>query len=169
MAQWLRPNIVSMRMPVQSLTLLSGLRIATSCGVGCSCGSYLALLWLWHRLTAPTPIRPLACKLAYATVVTIKREKKLHIKAHFSPTPFYPSFHFTHLSIFFFFQALSLSVVLYDVLICVECLPHPPPPQCLFQEDRQIFLCSLLYPAKVPGTDHGVSDSVFIVILWLRT
>ena len=30
------------------------------CGVGRVCGSNLALLWLWHRLVATAPIRPLA-------------------------------------------------------------------------------------------------------------
>ena len=55
MAQQKRIWLVSMRMQVRSLTLLSGLRgaIALSCGVvGHRHGSYWALLWLWCRLVA---------------------------------------------------------------------------------------------------------------------
>jgi len=37
-----------------------------SCGVGCKCGSDLALLWLWHRLVATAQIRPLAWEPPYA-------------------------------------------------------------------------------------------------------
>ena len=38
-----------------------------SCGVGCRCGSDSALLWLWRRLAATAPIRPLAWEPPYAT------------------------------------------------------------------------------------------------------
>ena len=37
-----------------------GSGIAVSCGVGHRRGSDPELLWLWHRLTATAPIRPLA-------------------------------------------------------------------------------------------------------------
>ena len=37
-----------------------------SCGVGCRCGSDLALLWLWRRPAATAPIRPLAWEPPYA-------------------------------------------------------------------------------------------------------
>ena len=37
--------------------------VAMSCGVGHRHGSDLALLWLWHRLVATVPIRPLAWEL----------------------------------------------------------------------------------------------------------
>ena len=46
-----------------------------SCGVGCRRGSDPALLWLWHRLAATGPIRPLAWELPYAAGVTLKRQK----------------------------------------------------------------------------------------------
>ena len=49
-----------MRLWVRPLALLSGLRIAMSCGVGRRRGSDPALLWLWRRLAATAPIRPLA-------------------------------------------------------------------------------------------------------------
>ena len=53
--------------------------VAVSCGVGCRCGSDWALLWLWHRLAAAAPIRPLAWAPPYATGVgpqKTKRKKK---------------------------------------------------------------------------------------------
>ena len=59
-----------MRLWVQSLALLSGLRIqrAMSSGIGRRGGSDLALLllWLWCRLAATAPIRPLAWEPPYA-------------------------------------------------------------------------------------------------------
>ena len=50
-----------------------------SCGVGCRLGSDLALLWLWRRLAATAPIRPLAWEPPYATGVAqeiAKRQNK---------------------------------------------------------------------------------------------
>ena len=35
-----------------------------------------ALLWMWCRLAAAAPIRPLAWKLPYATYAALKKEKK---------------------------------------------------------------------------------------------
>ena len=55
---------------------VKGSSIAVSCGVGHRCGSDLALLWLWHRSAAATPIRPLAWKFPYATGAALKRKKK---------------------------------------------------------------------------------------------
>ena len=40
--------------------------VAMSCGVGCRCDSDPALLWLWRRLAAMAPIRPLAWEPPYA-------------------------------------------------------------------------------------------------------
>ena len=53
-AQPKRIRLGNMRLRIQSLALLSGLRsdIAVSSGVGGRCGSALALLWLWCRLAA---------------------------------------------------------------------------------------------------------------------
>ena len=50
-----------------------------SCGVGRRGGSDPALLWLWCRPEATTPIRPLAWEPPYATGVApekAKRQKK---------------------------------------------------------------------------------------------
>ena len=50
-----------------------------SCGVGRRCGSDPALLWLWRRLAATAPTRPLAWEAPYATGAAqdkAKRQKK---------------------------------------------------------------------------------------------
>ena len=46
-----------------------------SCGVGCRRGSDPKLLWLWHRLAAIAPIRPLAWEPLYAAGVVLKGQK----------------------------------------------------------------------------------------------
>ena len=46
-----------------------------SCGLGRRYSSDLALLWLWHRLAATAPIRPLAWELPYTTSAALKRQK----------------------------------------------------------------------------------------------
>ena len=43
--------------------LAKGSSIAASCSVSQTHGSDLALPWLWHRLAAAAPIRPLAWDL----------------------------------------------------------------------------------------------------------
>ena len=69
-----------MRLRVRFLALLGGLRIhrchAMSCGVGRRCGSDPALLWLWHRLAATAPIRPLAWETPYATGMAQEVEER---------------------------------------------------------------------------------------------
>ena len=48
-----------------------------SCGIGCRHGLDLALLlWLWRRLAAAAPIRPLASELPCAMSVALKKKKK---------------------------------------------------------------------------------------------
>ena len=49
--------------------------VAVSCGVGLRRGSDPALLWLWHRLVAIAPIRPLAYELPYAMGVPPPQDK----------------------------------------------------------------------------------------------
>ena len=44
-------------------------KVAVSCGVGHRCGSDLVLQWLWHRLAAIAPIRPLTWELPHAAGV----------------------------------------------------------------------------------------------------
>jgi len=53
-----------------------------SCGVGCRRGSDPALLWLWRRLVATAPIRPLAWEPPYAAVAVqeIAKRQKNKIK-----------------------------------------------------------------------------------------
>ena len=50
-----------------------------SCGLGGRCSSDPVLLWLWHRLAAVAPIRPLACKPPCAMSMALKK-KKSHSK-----------------------------------------------------------------------------------------
>ena len=47
-----------------------------SCGIGQRCGSDLALMRVWRRPAAITPIRPLAWETPYAMGVALKRKKK---------------------------------------------------------------------------------------------
>ena len=47
-----------------------------SCGVGRRRGSDLALLWLWCRLAATAPIRPLAWEPPYAVAAAQEIAKK---------------------------------------------------------------------------------------------
>jgi len=46
-----------------------------SCGVGGRRGSDPVLLWLWHRLVATAPIRPLAWEPPYATGAALEKTK----------------------------------------------------------------------------------------------
>ena len=47
-----------------------------SCGVGLRCGLDPMLLWLWRRLAATGPIKPLAWEPPYATGVTLEKAKR---------------------------------------------------------------------------------------------
>ena len=47
-----------------------------SCDVGHRHSSDPMLLWLWHRLAAAAPIRPLAWELPYATGAALKKKEK---------------------------------------------------------------------------------------------
>ena len=78
MVQGKQIQLGTMRLQVQSLASLRGLRIriAMSCGVGRRHGSDLVLLWLWHRLATIAPIRPLAWELPYALSVALEKTKK---------------------------------------------------------------------------------------------
>ena len=67
----LQTQLVSMRMQAGSLALLSGLRIQC-------CHE----LWLWCRLVAVAPIRPLAWEPPYAAHVALKSKKKKKKKNH---------------------------------------------------------------------------------------
>ena len=72
-----RIRLGAMRFWVRSLALFSGLRIQHCRELWCRFrrGLDLALLWLWHRLEAVAPIRPLAWEPPYAMDVALKRQK----------------------------------------------------------------------------------------------
>ena len=63
-----------MRTRIQSLALLSELRIWHCRGLWCR------LLWLWHWLAAIALTGPLAWELPYASGTAIKRQKKKNNK-----------------------------------------------------------------------------------------
>ena len=60
-----------MRLWVQSLALLSGLRIWCCCELWCR-----LLLWLWRRPAAVALVGPLAREPPYATGVALEKTKK---------------------------------------------------------------------------------------------
>ena len=70
--------LVSMRTQVRALDSLHGLRIrhCRELWYSLRCCSDLVLLWLWCKLTARAPIRPLAWEPPYATGAALKRPKK---------------------------------------------------------------------------------------------
>ena len=78
-AQQKRIRLGTMRFRVQSLALLSELRIQHChelwCSVGRRHGSYLVLLWLWCRLAAVAPVRPLVWEPPYDTCAALRRKK----------------------------------------------------------------------------------------------
>ena len=50
--------------------------VAVSCGVGGRRGTDPALLWLWHRLGATAPIRPLAWEPPCAVGSALEKKKR---------------------------------------------------------------------------------------------
>ena len=48
--------------------------------VGSKCSLDLALLWLWHRLVAAAPIRPLAWEPPYAVGEALEKAKRQKTK-----------------------------------------------------------------------------------------
>ena len=79
-AQWKGIRLGTMRLRVQSLALLSGLRIrychVHRHGIGHRHGSDPVLLYLWCRLTPTAPIGPLAWKPPYASGAALKKDKR---------------------------------------------------------------------------------------------
>ena len=74
-------HTVSMRMPVQFPALVTGLRIwcCYKLQQGCSCDSYLMLLWLWHRPASEALIQSLVWELV---ALKIKKKKKKLYEFH---------------------------------------------------------------------------------------
>ena len=77
MAQQKQIQLGTMRLQVQSLATISGLRIQHCRELWCSHrrGSDSALLWLWCRPAARAPIGALAWELPHAVTAALKRQK----------------------------------------------------------------------------------------------
>ena len=81
MAQWLMNLTRNHEAAVQSLALLSGLRIphcCELCGVSHRHGSDPALLWLWCRPVATALIRSLASEPPHAAGVALEKTKQMN-------------------------------------------------------------------------------------------
>ena len=80
MAQWLtnptRNHEVAGSVPALAQWVNDRSSVAMSCGVGCRRGSDPELLWLWCRLVAAAPIRPLAWEPPYAEGAAQEVEKR---------------------------------------------------------------------------------------------
>ena len=77
MAQWLTNPTRNLEVAGSIPALAHG--VAVSCGVGRRCCSDPTLLWLWRRLAATSPFRPLAWEPPYAAGAVqemAKRQKK---------------------------------------------------------------------------------------------
>ena len=79
MVQWLtnltRNHEVAGSVPALA-RWVDDLALPLSCGVGCRCGSDPALLWLWHRLAATVPIKPLAWEPPYVMGAPLEKAKR---------------------------------------------------------------------------------------------
>ena len=101
MAKQRKIRLGILRLQVQSLALLSGLRIQHCHELWCRSQTWLksGIAVLWCRPAAVAPIRPLAWEPPYAVGVTLKRKKKfriLCIKIHYQESekmefPLWPS------------------------------------------------------------------------------
>ena len=78
MAQRKRIRLVTVRLRVLSLASLSGLRIWECHELRCRSQTRLGsvLLWLWCRLAATAPIRPLAWEPPYASGEALEKAKR---------------------------------------------------------------------------------------------
>ena len=59
---------------------IKGYSISMNCGAGCRRGFVLALLWLYYRQAAATPIWPQAQEFLFATGVALNKKKKKIMK-----------------------------------------------------------------------------------------
>ena len=134
------------------------------CGVGHRLGPDPELLWLWCRLAAVVPIRPLAWELPYAVGVALKKKKRkrsggwqCHSDPHPRSTPLR--------SYSCYFLAAKLEQV---PLLCSPCLPHslsgsqhqPCTCSCAFQALHCVYSrlpCQALWGH--PTQAHGSSQA----------
>ena len=72
--KWIQ--LVSMRMQIQSLALLSEPGIQSCYKVGCRCSSDPVSLWLWCRLAAVAAIQPPARELPYAAPAALESKTR---------------------------------------------------------------------------------------------
>ena len=86
MVQRKQIQLGTMRLRVQSLVSLIGLRIWRCHELGHRHGSDLMLLWLWCRLTSVAPIQPLAWEPPHAMSVTLKNKKEKERKKIYNST-----------------------------------------------------------------------------------
>ena len=142
MAQQKLIRLVTMRWQVQSLTLLSGLRIWHYHALWCRSQIWLGswLLWLWCRPAAIDSTWPLAWEPPYAAGVALKskKKKKANINIFHHPqkvmTVLYILFgnlqflldfifkgHHLSTSVYIYISSVSFSVVTYYAV----CIYHP--------------------------------------------
>ena len=84
--------LVSMRMRVRSLFSISGLRIQHCRELWCRLKTWLRSLlwlWLWCRLAATPPTRPLAWELPYTSGAALKSKKQKQKKTNEVPKNFF--------------------------------------------------------------------------------
>ena len=123
MAQWFTNPTRNHGLRVRSLALLSRLRIRHCHELWCRSKTWLnlALLWLWHRLAATAPIRPLAWDPPYAMGAALEKAKRLKTKIYI------------YIYIFFFFWVLASPIKkIYINYSCfqVHCLSRMPGRAC---------------------------------------
>ena len=81
MVQWLMNPTRNYEVAVQSLALLTGLRIRCCHELWRILQTQLgSVLWPWHRPAATAWIRPLAWESSYATGVALEKAKRLKKK-----------------------------------------------------------------------------------------
>jgi len=121
-----------------------------SCGVGCRCGLDPVLLWLWCRLAATAPIRPIAWEPPYAAGAALEMAKRPKKKKKKKSCPNYSSRgkpcspH--KLALLWFFKllpsitrSLQFSIIRVIIIFFIQQLflfkgqrllppPHSPPP-----------------------------------------
>ena len=88
-----------------------------SCGEGHKWSLDLALLWLWHRLAAIVPIRPLAWELSCATGVALKKNSFPYANSNiFILQKLWNPNHYTSLSCAFKFLLGNIYLIVLNIV-----------------------------------------------------